>query len=144
MTHPRRVALGLALAALFAPFALASPPTTPAEDSPPDLAGTWTWKWKDANGETHKHTLELEGSGANMVGRERFDDTPAVKVENLKLDGKTLSFAATHDKRRSTYKGEVRSKDTIVGTVTVAIEGQASEYGWTATREAVAEKGKGQ
>lgn len=111
-------------------------PAVAADDPAPKLAGTWTWKWKDAAGETHKHTLELEGANDKLTGRESFDDKPAVKVENLKLDGKTLSFTSTHDKRTSEYKGTIEKDDTINGTVSVSIDGQESEYGWTATREA--------
>ncbi|WP_435015985.1 hypothetical protein TA3x_003543 [Tundrisphaera sp. TA3] len=130
----RHAAMALGLAAWFATLGLAAAPAP--EDVVPKLAGTWTWKWKDAAGETHKHTLELEGENDKLTGRERFDDKPAVKVENLKLDGKNLSFASTHGKRRSEYKGKLGDSDTINGTVSVSIEGQASEFGWTATREA--------
>ncbi len=112
------------------------PGQAPAADDPPKVAGTWTWKWKDAQGETHRHVLELEGAGAKLVGRERFDDEAAIKVDELKLDGKKITFSVIRKGRRAEYKGTVAAADTINGDVTVTMDGQASEFGWTATREA--------
>jgi hypothetical protein len=131
MTIHGRLALGLAIGALLAAPVLASP----AQD-PPRLAGSWAWKWKDAQGETHRHVLELEGEGAKLAGRERFDDAPAVKVDNLKVDGKTIQFSVSRGERMSLYKGTVASAGIINGLVTVTEKGQANEFGWTATREA--------
>jgi hypothetical protein len=130
MKTPHRRILGLAAVAMLAAPTL----TLPAED-PPSLVGTWTWTWKDGKGETHRHVLELEGTGAKMTGRERADDKPAVKVEALKQEGKTLSFAVNRDGRYAEYKGTVASTDTINGLVTVMQDGASSEYGWTATRK---------
>lgn len=134
MTIKRRTAAFSTMAAVacvfFPTFAIW------AADTAPKMAGTWTWSWKDAAGDTHKHTLELEGANDKLTGRERFDDKAAVTVENLKFDGKIISFSATHDKRRSSYKGTVGDDDTINGTVSVSLDGQESEYGWTAKREA--------
>jgi len=128
MTIHGRLALGLALGALIAA------PTLAAEN-PPKLAGTWTWKWKDAEGEMHRHVLEVEGDGAKLTARERFDDEKAIKVDDLKLEGKTISFAVTRNGRYAVYKGKVASADTIDGEVTVTDAGQANEFGWTAKRE---------
>ena len=108
-----------------------------ADDEPPKLAGTWTWKWKDAEGETHRHKLEVEGEGEKMIAREQYDDEKSIKVEKIKLDGKKITIAVDRGSRRSLYVGTVASGDTINGTVTVTIQGQpASEFGWTASREA--------
>ncbi len=128
------LALGVLLVSLF-------PLGASAADDPPKLAGTWTWKWKDAQGETHRHTLEVEGEGDKMVARERFDDEKAVKVDKIKLDGKKITFSVERKDRRSLYVGTVANAETINGNVTVTDEGQpASEFGWTATREAGGKK----
>ena len=112
-------------------------PLVAAADTPPKLAGTWSWKWKDAQGETHRHTLEIEGEGDKMVARERFDDEPAIKVDKIKLDGKKINITIERKDRRSVYVGTVATDETINGLVTVTTEGQpATEFGWTATREA--------
>ena len=125
----RRLVFRLAGVALLAgPAALA--------DDPPKLAGTWTWKWKDAQGETHRHVLEVEGPADKLVGRERFDDEAAIKVDDLKLAGKKITFAVTRKGRRAEYTGTVASADTINGMVTTVIDGQSSEFGWTASRAA--------
>ncbi len=124
----RRLALGL-VGLLIASYASAA-------DDPPKLAGTWSWKWKDAQGETHRHTLEVEGAGNKMTARERYDDEAAIKADDLKLDGKTITFSVRRNGRLSAYKGTVASAETINGHVTVTIDGMESEYGWTASREA--------
>lgn len=131
---------GLALGALLVVPFLAGTRATAADD-PPKLAGTWTWKWKDAQGETHRHTLEVEGEGAKMVAREKYDDEPSIKVDKIKVDGKKVTIAVERKDRRSVYVGTVASADTINGLVTVTVEGSpASEFGWTATREAGGKK----
>ena len=72
-----------------------------------------------------------------MVARERFDNEPSIKVEKIKLDGKKINVTVERKDRRSVYVGTVASADTINGLVTVTSEGQpATEFGWTATREA--------
>ncbi len=132
----RRWSLVLALGALLA-FPLLNGLAALGVEDPPKLAGTWTWKWKDAQGETHRHTLEVEGEGAKMVGRERFDDEKAIKVDKIKLDGKKITFSVERNDRRSLYTGTVTNAETISGKVTVTNEGQpANEFGWTATRQA--------
>ena len=104
-------------------------------DEPVAVAGTWTWQWKDAQGETHKHTLVVEGTGDKLAGRERFDDESAVKVDDLKVSGKTIQFSVSRKKSRAEYKGTIASGETINGEVTITNDGQASEFGWTAKRE---------
>ena len=133
MRIPRRRFLSLAAGAV-----LAAPAVAHSSEDPPALAGTWTWSWKDANGETHRHTLELEGTGPKLTGKERADDKPAVKVEALKQEGKTIGFAVNRDGHYAEYKGTVDSADTINGRVTVMQGGATSEYGWTATRKPTA------
>ncbi len=136
MTPSRtRWSLGLALSALVA--ISFTPALSFAADEPAKLAGTWTWKWKDGKGDTHRHTLEVEGEGAKMVARERYDDEPAIKVEKIKIDGKKVTISVDRKDRHSVYVGTVASADTINGVVTVSTEGSPdSEFGWTATREA--------
>ena len=137
--HRRRFGLTTLGILLALPCLVAA--AAPADDSPPKLAGTWTWKWKDGQGETHRHVLEVEGEGDKMVAEERFDDEKAIKVEKIKLDGKKLTIAVERGNRRSLYVGTVASDDTINGNVTVTTEGQpATEFGWTATREAGGKK----
>jgi len=132
MSLNRRLALGIALGVL-----LVGPARAPAADDPPKVAGTWSWKWKDAQGETHSHVLEVEGAGDKLAARERYDEEAAVKVDDLKLAGKKISFAVNRKGRHAEYKGTVDSADTINGVVVVVPEGgQPSEFGWTAKREA--------
>jgi hypothetical protein len=122
------------LSGLSCAVTLVSSPPAGAAD--PDLAGTWTWKWKDAQNETHRHVLEVEGSGNKLAARERFDDMEAVKVTDLKRDGKKVTFSVLRGKRRSAYSGTLDKPDTINGKVVVTVEGgDQNEFGWTATRE---------
>jgi hypothetical protein len=130
MKTPRRLILGLAAVVM-----LAAPKLALSFEDPPSLVGHWTWTWKDGKGETHRHVLEIEGTGAKMTAQERADDKPAIKVESLKQEGKTLSFAVNRDGTYAEYKGTVASTDTINGLVTVVQGGASSEYGWTATRK---------
>ncbi|MHC5538616.1 hypothetical protein ACYOEI_10370 [Singulisphaera rosea] len=101
----------------------------------PKLAGSWTWTWKDRNGEEHRHVLEVEGMGTKLAARERFDDEKAVKVEGLKLEGKSLRFAVVRDGKRADYSGVVADSSTINGTVLVTLDGQATEHVWKAKLE---------
>jgi len=106
-----------------------------AEDDA-SLAGTWTWSWKDGDGETHRHVLEVEGKGANLSARERFDQLAPVKVNNLKVVGKKVNFSVLRGDWRANYEGSLSSADTIDGKVTITGEGgQPTEFGWTAKRE---------
>jgi hypothetical protein len=107
-------------------------------DEPVDLAGTWTWSWKDGQGETHRHVLEVEGSGTKLSARERFDDLAAVKINDLKVVDKKINFSVLRGDRRALYEGTIASADTINGKVIVTQEGgQENEFGWTATRQPV-------
>jgi hypothetical protein len=106
-----------------------------------DIAGTWTWQWKDAQNVTHRHVLEVEGKGNKLAARERFDDLDPVKVTDLKVTGKKVTFSVLRGDRRSAYSGSLSGADTINGNVTVSVEGgDEAEYGWTATREPVKKK----
>jgi hypothetical protein len=109
-------------------------------DDAPKLAGTWTWSWKGPDDTTHTHTLEVEGSGEKLAARERFDDLEAVKVNDLKVDGKKVSFSVLRGKRRAEYNGKFDGDDTIEGKVLVEDEGRSNEYTWTAKREKTKKK----
>ena len=104
-------------------------------DGDAGLIGTWSWTWKDAAGATHKHVLEVEGSGDKLSARERFDDLEPVKVTDLKLVNKKVTFSVTRAKRQATYSGTLKSNDLIDGLVNVTTDGQASEFGWEAKRQ---------
>ncbi len=72
-----------------------------------------------------------------MVARSGSTTRPAIKVDKIKLDGKKLNMHVERKDRRSVYVGTVENAETINGLVTVTTEGQpATEFGWTATREA--------
>jgi len=114
---------------------LSSPRLALSAEDPPNLVGTWTWSWKDAAGETHSHVLELEGTGAKLTGTEKVDDKPSIKVDSLKQEGKSISFAVNREGRYAEYKGKLEATDTINGLVTVMQGGATNEYGWTATRK---------
>ncbi len=129
MPSNRRTFLAAASAILIGP-ALAG-----AADEPPKLAGTWTWKWKDAQGETHRHILEVEGAGTKMTATERYDDQKGIKADDLRLDGKTITFSVKRDGKLSAYKGTVASAETINGHVTVTMDGMETEFGWTASKD---------
>jgi hypothetical protein len=101
---------------------------------PPNLAGTWTWTWKDPQGATHRHVMEVEGVAAKLAARERSDALPPVRVSDLKLDGKNVGFTIVRGPRRADYRGVVADPDTINGKVSVALEGQTTEYVWKAKR----------
>lgn len=111
-------------------------------DEPTDVAGTWTWSWKDAQGTTHTHVLDVEkGAKGELAARERYDDLEAVKVDDLKVNGKDVTFSVKRGERHSSYSGKLADGDTINGKVMVTVNGgQAGEYGWTATRKPVKEK----
>src|SRR5436305_2604550 len=79
-------------------------PATAADDAA-KLAGTWTWMWKDAEGETHRHVLEVEGTGNKLSARERFDDQEPVKVIDLKVAGKKVNFTVIRGQRTAVYSG---------------------------------------
>ena len=104
-------------------------------DEEAGLVGTWSWTWKDAAGTTHKHVLEVEGSGDKLSARERFDDLEPVKVTDLKLADKKVTFSVNRAKRPASYSGTLKSKDLIEGLVNVTTDGQASEFGWEAKRQ---------
>lgn len=113
-------------------------PLTASSDAakPHGLAGTWTWQWKDPRGATHRHVLEVAGEGTNLVARERFDDQKPVKVDNLRVDGPTVGFTVLRGDSTARYLGTRAGQNTINGKViTTGANNQASEYGWTATRE---------
>ncbi|HWE36942.1 MAG TPA: hypothetical protein VG406_10285 [Isosphaeraceae bacterium] len=119
---------------------LAIPGAAARADDAPKLAGSWTWSWKGPDGTEHKHVLEVEGTGAKLAARERFDDLEAVKVNDLKVDGKKVSFSVLRGKRRSEYNGKLDGDDTIDGKVLVEDDGRSNEYTWTAKREKTKKK----
>ncbi len=130
---------GLALA--FSLSLLMPPPSMAGADDAANLAGTWSWVWKDAEGITHRHVLEVEGSGSTLSARERFDDQAPVKINDLKVVGKKVDFSVLRGDRRAAYTGSIASADTINGQVIVTGEGgQPSEFGWTAQRESERKK----
>ncbi len=106
-------------------------------DEPKDLLGTWTWTWTDASGVVHKHFLEVEGSGDKIAARERFDEQQPVRVNDLKVADKTVSFSVRRDDRQASYSGKIKNGDMIEGLVTVSNGGQPNEFGWSAKREPV-------
>jgi len=98
------------------------------------LAGTWSWSWKDAEGTEHRHVLDIEGVDTKLAARERRDDLPPVRVNDLKLTDKRVRFSVVRGNNRADYSGVWAEADTINGTVTVTIEGQSTEHVWKATR----------
>ena len=102
-----------------------------ADDGP---AGTWTWSWKDGEGTMHKHVLDVESAAGKLTGRERMDELESVKVDDLKFEDGSLSFAVTRADRRAVYKGKLIGGKTLNGLVNVTVNGQAKEYQWTAER----------
>ncbi len=122
------------LAWIFLAFSAAALGASP-RDGEAGLIGTWSWTWKDAAGTTHKHVLEVAGSGEKLSARERFDDLEPIKVTDLRLADKKVSFSANRAKRQASYSGTMKSKDLIEGVVNVSTDGQASEFGWEARRQ---------
>jgi hypothetical protein len=113
--------------------------TADAADELPKVAGNWTWSWKDPSGVTHRHLLEVEGLGARIAARERFDDLEPVKVLDIRLSGKTIHFTVARGDYRSDYDGVVADPDTINGTVKITTKGETVEYPWSSTRKPVTE-----
>lgn len=99
------------------------------------LVGSWSWGYKDGQGVMHKHVLEVEGTGDKIAARERMDEESPVKVTDLKVTGKMVSFSVLRSKRRAAYSGTLKGKDLIEGQVTVSDDGQSQEYGWEAKKE---------
>jgi hypothetical protein len=104
-------------------------------DDIPKLAGNWTWTWKDRDGEEHRNVLEIEGEGAKLAARERFDDLEPVRVNDLKVDAKKVTFAVVRGAKTSSYSGVVADSETINGTVTVTVDGDSTEFVWKAKRK---------
>jgi hypothetical protein len=119
---------------------LIGPSWAASTDGPKSVAGTWSWTWKDGEGKTHKHVLDLEAAGDKLTGRERFDDLDSVKVDDLKLRDGELTFVVTRGPRRAEYTGKLVGTKVINGQVNVAIQGQSTEYQWTAERAVVTKK----
>ena len=84
---------------------------------------------------THRHLMEVEGVGAKLAARERFDDLMPVPVRDLQLDGKSLRFTVIRGDRRADYHGIVADRNTINGTVKVTAMGETTEDRWEATRK---------
>jgi len=124
-------------ACLFMAFSLGMASWVVADDSKPmSMAGTWRWKWTDAEGVVHHHVLEVEGEGKTLSARERFDEEKPVKINDMKIEGKTVTFSVTRGTRHAAYKGEFKSADHIDGTVgTSGADNSTEEYGWSADRE---------
>jgi hypothetical protein len=120
------------LGALALTLSLALPSALKAEDG--GVAGTWTWSWKDGEGKTHKHVLDIESAAGKLSGRERMDELESVKVDDLKLKDGELTFAVSREGRRAEYKGKLVGGKTLNGLVNVTVNGQASEFQWTAER----------
>jgi len=79
--------------------------------------------------------IDPDGLGAKLAARERLDDRAPVRVNDLKLDGKSVKFSVVRDGRRADYSGVAAETNTINGTVTVTAGAQANEFVWKATRE---------
>lgn len=110
-------------------------------EKPMKMAGTWRWKWTDAKGVIHHHVLEVEGEGKTLSARERFDDEKPVKINDMKVEGKTVTFSVTRGDHHAAYKGKFKSDDHIDGTVDVNERQEVSEeYGWSADREEADDK----
>ena len=136
-TIPRAFPLLVALS-----FLAAGPAAAGDEGPEPKLAGTWTWTWKDRAGVMHKHILEVEGVDKTLAAREVFDDGAPVRVEALKLEGKSLKFTVNRDGRKAEYSGKVVDPDHVNGTVVVTVDGNAEEHEWKAERSKVVPKPK--
>ena len=129
----RRRSLLLVAFALTLARPWASTPVGAAEEVP-GLAGAWTWSWKDTAGQTHRHLLEVEGLGAKVAARERFDDLEPAPVQNLQVAGKNIRFTIVRGNRSAEYRGILADRDSINGTVLVTFSGETSEDPWEATR----------
>lgn len=106
-----------------------------SEDKAPEIAGTWTWSWDDSKGVTHRHTLEIEGTGSKWAGRERFDDEAPVRVTEIKSEGKKVHFVVVRGAHRAEYSGVIDKSDRINGTVTTTDGGESQESIWKAERK---------
>ncbi len=108
----------------------------PVQAAGPNLAGRWTWKWEDGKNVIHRHELIVEGEPGRYAARERIDDQEPVKVNDLEVNGKDVSFNVLRGEVRASYKGQIADNDTINGQVTIVdANNQAQEYGWTAHRQ---------
>jgi|GEM_PF-2434083 len=137
LQHRRNIAaLGGTLILAFGVFL--STPFQAEGEEPSPASGSWSWSWKDTAGATHHHVLEIEGIGSKLAGRERFDDSPAVKVTDLTFKERKLHFKVTRKERVSEYQGALSDDGrSIEGLVIVTIDGQSTESPWKAMREEV-------
>ena len=129
---------GMAPAAVVASILLISS-SARAEDAEA-LVGSWSWSYKDGQGVTHKHVLEVEGTGEKVAARERMDEEEAIKVTDLKVKDKAVTFTVVRGKRRAAYNGKLKGGDKLEGQVTVTTEGQGQEYGWEAKKDEAKKK----
>lgn len=134
-SHTGRSAFTVVSLAAAAILTTAGAPPEESKSEPAKLEGTWTWSWKDRDGKTHQHTLTVEGQGTKLAAREIFDDEEPVRVNPLKLDGRSVRFTVVRGDRKSEYSGEVTDADHIKGTVVVTVNGQANEFEWKAERK---------
>jgi len=135
LRHRRNVAALGGTLMLVIGFFLSTPFHVKGEEPSP-ASGSWSWSWKDTAGATHHHVLEIEGIGPKLAGRERLDDSPAVKVTDLTLKERKLHFKVTRKERVSEYQGALADDGrSIEGLVIVTIDGQSTEFPWKAVRE---------
>lgn len=100
-----------------------------------DLSGTWVWTWSDAAGRTHRHVLEVEGTGADLAARERFDDEAPIKATELRRDSKKVRLTIVRGDHRAEYSGVLADSNTINGTVTIKQGDKMNDYPWRAQRQ---------
>lgn len=131
---PRFPRLALVLVSMVAVSNALLAQTTKSKSEVPKLAGTWTWTWKDREGTTHRHVMEVEGTGTKVAARETFDDQEQVRVSDLKLDGNSVRFTVVRDGRKADYSGKVADADHINGTVTTKTGDDSNEFPWKAER----------
>lgn len=127
-----RIVLGF-LIVTAAPVALRLPAQAQTQEVS-KIAGAWTWTWKDRVGNTHRHVMEVEGTGTKLAAREIFDEQLPVRVTNLTLDGAAIKFTVVRGETKSEYKGKVADKDHMNGKVLVSTGGEATEFVWKAER----------
>ncbi|GAC1451358.1 MAG: hypothetical protein NVSMB9_36300 [Isosphaeraceae bacterium] len=134
MTFSPRVRLPIGLLFAWGAFSPLAFHAHSEETDVPKIAGTWTWTWDDPTGKTHRHVLEVEGTGTKLAAREIFDEQQPVKVANLTLDARAIKFSVVRGDRKADYSGKVADSDHINGTVLVTADGATTEFVWKAER----------
>jgi hypothetical protein len=107
-----------------------------ADDTKPDVTGTWTWSFQRPNGETMTSTLTLKQDGDKITGTVTGRNKPS-DIQDAKLTGDDLTFKVVRTRNDQTitmtYDGKVTA-DEIKGKISSDMAGNTMSRDWDAKR----------